>query len=148
MKNLVIYYILIFLPLLLIVILLDSGNKVVLGGLLIVYVIYRIFVDYYRLMAKGLMKKKDFFKDLMTRTSFKPLPSSGSYFQLYNYNALSQENEIDFAIRLTKEAGVTAIPVAAFYKEPVNNSVLRFCFAKKEDTLQAAAERLIQFEKK
>ena len=102
----------------------------------------------YLLLGRQLEKKKDFFKDLMTRTSFKPLPSSGSYFQLYNYNALSQENEIDFAIRLTKEAGVTAIPVAAFYKEPVNNSVLRFCFAKKEDTLQAAAERLIQFEKK
>ena len=102
----------------------------------------------YLLLGRQLEKKKDFFKDLMTRTSFKTLPSSGSYFQLYNYNALSQENEIDFAIRLTKEAGVTAIPVAAFYKEPVNNSVLRFCFAKKEDTLQAAAERLIQFEKK
>ena len=66
---------------------------------------------------------------------------------MYNFEALSRENEIDFAIRLTKEAGVTAIPVAAFYKEPVNNSVLRFCFAKKEETLYAAAKRLIQFEK-
>lgn len=65
MKNLVIYYILIFLPLLLIFIILDSGNKVVGGGLLIVYVIYRIFVDYYRLIAKGLMKKKDFYKILI-----------------------------------------------------------------------------------
>lgn len=103
--------------------------------------------DQYLLLGKQLEKKKDFFKEMMAETSFKPLQSSGSYFQLYNYEALSQENEIDFAIRLTREAGVTAIPVAAFYKEPVNNSVLRFCFAKKEETLQMAAERLIQFEK-
>ena len=103
--------------------------------------------DEYLQLGSYLEKKKDYFQDLMAQTSFKPLPSSGSYFQLYNYEALSRENEIDFAIRLTKEAGVTAIPVAAFYKEPVNNGVLRFCFAKKEETLFAAAKRLIQFEK-
>lgn len=103
--------------------------------------------DAYLLLGRQLEKKKNYFKDLMSGTSFKPLPSSGSYFQLYNYEAISRENEIDFAMRLTREAGVTAIPVAAFYKEPVNNSVLRFCFAKKESTLQAAAERLMEFEK-
>ena len=103
--------------------------------------------DEYLLLGKKLENKRDYFQELMAQTSFKPLPSSGSYFQLYSYEALSRENEIDFAIRLTKEAGVTAIPVAAFYKEPVNNAVLRFCFAKKEETLLKAAERLIQFEK-
>ena len=101
----------------------------------------------YLLIGKKLEKKRNYFEDLMAKTSFKPLPSSGSYFQLYSYKSLSRENEIEFAVRLTKEAGVTAIPVAAFYKEPVNNAVLRFCFAKKEETLQMAAERIIQFEK-
>ena len=104
--------------------------------------------DEYLLLGKHLEKKKNYFQDLMAQTSFTPLPSSGSYFQLYNYENVSKKDELDFAIQLTKEAGVTAIPVAAFYKEAVNNSVLRFCFAKKEETLEKAAERLIHFEKR
>jgi methionine aminotransferase len=75
-------------------------------------------------------------------TPFKPLPSFGSYFQLYDYSSFSNENENELAIRLTQEAGVATIPVSAFYKTPVDNKVLRFCFAKKEDTLNAAIERL------
>lgn len=65
MKNLVIYYILIFLPFPLIYMISESGNGALVGGLLIFYVIYRIFVDYYRLVNKGLMEKKDFFKILI-----------------------------------------------------------------------------------
>ena len=102
----------------------------------------------YLLLGQKIEKKKNYFQDLMTQTSFQALPSSGSYFQLYNYGHISEKNELEFAIELTKEAGVTAIPVAAFYKEAVNNSVLRFCFAKKEETLQKAADRLIRFEKR
>ena len=100
----------------------------------------------YLLLGDQMEKKKNFFQKLMAATSFVPLPSSGSYFQLYNYENISKKNELDFAVQLTKEAGVTAIPVAAFYKEAINNSVLRFCFAKKEETLEKAAERLIHFE--
>lgn len=100
----------------------------------------------YLLLGKKIEEKKNYFQNLMSQTSFRPLPSSGSYFQLYNYELISQKKELDFAIDLTKKAGVTAIPVSAFYKEPVHNSVLRFCFAKKEETLQKAAERLIRFE--
>jgi methionine aminotransferase len=80
----------------------------------------------------------------MKQTRFHPLPSYGSYFQLYSYAAISDEPEADFAIRLTKEAGVATIPASAFYKEPVNNQVLRFCFAKKESTLEEAVDRLIR----
>ena len=65
MKNLVIYYILIFLPFPIIYMISESGNNALAGGLLIGYVIYRIFVDYYRLVDKGLMEKKDFFKILI-----------------------------------------------------------------------------------
>ena len=104
--------------------------------------------EIYLHLGEQLEKKKNYFQELMAETSFKPLPTYGSYFQLYNYETLSQENELDFAKKLTIQAGVTAIPVSAFYKEPVNNFVLRFCFAKKESTLKASAERLIQFEKK
>jgi methionine aminotransferase len=78
----------------------------------------------------------------MKDTKLSPLPSYGSYFQLYSYAGLSNENEKDLAIRLTSEFGVAAIPVSAFYRQPQENKVLRFCFAKKESTLREAAKRL------
>lgn len=91
-----------------------------------------------------LQKKRDYFALMMEETRLKALPSYGSYFQCYSYEGISEEGEKDFAIRLTKEIGVAAIPVSAFYKEEVNNKVLRFCFAKKEATLNAAIDRLIK----
>ena len=81
---------------------------------------------------------------LMSQTKFEALPTYGSYFQLYSYANITDEKEKDFAVRLTKEYGVTTIPVSAFYSEPTENKVLRFCFTKKESTLQAAAEKLIK----
>jgi methionine transaminase len=89
-----------------------------------------------------LQKKRDYFQQLMAATPLKPLPTHGSYFQSYSYEGLSELNEMDFAVQLTKEYGVATIPVSAFYKEPVDNHVLRFCFAKQEETLEAAVERL------
>ncbi|RYF90476.1 MAG: aminotransferase class I/II-fold pyridoxal phosphate-dependent enzyme [Chitinophagaceae bacterium] len=93
-------------------------------------------------LGKMIQAKRDFFADAMKATKFKPLPSYGSYFQLYSYEDFSNEKEKELAIRLIKEYGVATIPVSAFYKSPVENKVLRFCFAKKEETLAAAAERL------
>ncbi len=95
-------------------------------------------------LGNFLQQKRDYFQKLMEHTKFKPLPSHGSYFQLYSYEGMSEENEKDFAIRLTKEYGVATIPVAAFYKEEKENKVLRFCFSKKESTLEGAAERLMK----
>ena len=92
-----------------------------------------------------LQQKRDFFQSLMQQTRLKPLPSFGSYFQLYSYEGISDESEKDFAIKLTQEAGVATIPVSAFYKTPVDNKVLRFCFAKKEATLEVAVNRLIKY---
>jgi len=92
-----------------------------------------------------LQKKRDFFYNLMKKTKFNALPSHGSYFQLYNYSAISNQNENEFAIRLTKEAGVATIPLSSFYKNPKDDKVLRFCFAKKESTLTEAIERLLKF---
>ncbi len=93
-------------------------------------------------LGKFLQKKRDHFANLMLQTKFKALPSYGSYFQLYSYAAISDEPENDFAIRLTKQSGVATIPVSAFYKNAVDNKVLRFCFAKKESTLEAAVKKL------
>ncbi len=94
-------------------------------------------------LGSFLQKKRDYFQELMLQTKLKPLPTYGSYFQVYSYNDLSDESEKDFAIRLTKEQGVATIPVSAFYSSGTNNHVLRFCFSKKESTLEAAVERLI-----
>ena len=96
-------------------------------------------------LANFLQKKRDLFQLLMKGTKFKAIPSRGSYFQLYNYSAISNESDSDFAIRLTKEAGVATIPLSSFYKKNIDNNVLRFCFAKKEKTLEQAVERLINF---
>ena len=98
----------------------------------------------YLQLGSFLQQKRDYFQHLMLQTKFKALPSHGSYFQLYSYESFSGESEKDFAIRLTREYGVATIPVSAFYKDGVDNKVLRFCFSKKESTLEAAAERLIK----
>ena len=91
-----------------------------------------------------LQKKRDYFQNLMKQTRLQPLDSYGSYFQIYSYSTISGESEKDFATRLTKEYGVATIPVSAFYASEQNNQVLRFCFAKKESTLESAVERLIK----
>lgn len=98
--------------------------------------------EQYTELGKQLQGKRDLFQNLMASTRFTPLPSHGSYFQIYSYANISDINEKDFAVQLTKEKGVATIPVSAFYQQEVNNKVVRFCFAKQEATLQAAAERL------
>ncbi len=98
--------------------------------------------DNYLQLGNFLQQKRDHFLQMMQQTKFKPLPSHGSYFQLYSYDGISDESEKDLAIRLTKEYGVATIPVSAFYKQETDNKVLRFCFSKKEETLEEAANRL------
>lgn len=100
--------------------------------------------DVYITLGKKLQQKKDYLQGLMKQTKFEPLPSYGSYFQIYSYKNISDANEYDMAVRLVKEYGVATIPVSAFYKTPVENKVLRFCFAKKESTLDAAVEKLVK----
>ncbi len=95
-------------------------------------------------LGKQLQQKRDYLQALMKQTKFEPLPSHGSYFQIYSYKNISDANEYDMAVRLVKECGVATIPVSAFYKTPIENKVLRFCFAKKESTLDAAVEKLLK----
>ena len=100
--------------------------------------------EQYLELGSFLQKKRDYFKELMSNTRFTALPSHGSYFQSYSYSNISDQHEKEFAVWLTKEHGVATIPLSAFYKQEVNNSVLRFCFAKKEETLNAAIDRLVR----
>jgi methionine transaminase len=87
-------------------------------------------------------RKRDLFLELLAGSKWKPLKSRGTYFQLLDYSAITDEKDMDFALRLTKEHGVASIPTSAFlYKQPAP-PVLRFCFAKKDETLTTAAERL------
>jgi methionine aminotransferase len=87
-------------------------------------------------------RKRDLFLKLIEGSRWKPLPSRGTYFQLLDYSAITAEPDMEFALRLTREQGVASIPTSAFlYKQPAP-PVLRFCFAKKDETLEAAAARL------
>jgi methionine aminotransferase len=79
----------------------------------------------------------------MAPSKFKLIPSAGTYFQLADYSAISAEPDTEFATRLTKEHKVGAIPVSVFYQHSPRQQVVRFCFAKHDDTLRAAAERLL-----
>lgn len=87
-------------------------------------------------------EKRDYFVNLIKNSKFTPIPSCGTYFQLLSYKNISDEKETAFAARLTKEHGVASIPVSVFYNKEVNNQVLRFCFAKNNETLEKAAEQL------
>jgi methionine aminotransferase len=86
--------------------------------------------------------KRDLFLRLMQGSRFNPLPCRGSYFQLMDYSAVTDEEDAAFAMRLTKEYGVASIPTSPFLYRSAAPRVVRFCFAKKEETLQRAAERL------
>jgi methionine transaminase len=87
-------------------------------------------------------RKRDLFLRLMDGSRFVPLRSRGSYFQLMDYSAITAEADADFAVRLTREHGVASIPTSPFLSRSAAPPVLRFCFAKKDETLERAAERL------
>jgi methionine aminotransferase len=98
--------------------------------------------DAYLSLSGFIQKKRDYFRELMRATPFTCIPSHGSYFECYSYADFSNETDMNLAVRLTKDYGITAVPVSAFYKNGEDNKVLRFCFAKKETTLKRAVEKL------
>ena len=87
-------------------------------------------------------KKRDLFLAAITNSNFSFKPSKATYFQLLNYTAISTEKDVDFAKRLVTEFGVASIPLSVFNTNRLDEKVLRFCFAKKEETLLKAAEIL------
>jgi len=90
-------------------------------------------------------QKRDYFRKGLAGTKFELLSSYGSYFQSVKYNHLNNESDIAFAMRLTREAGVACIPTSAFYTKGTDHKILRFCFAKKQETLDDAVNRLLDF---
>jgi methionine aminotransferase len=93
-------------------------------------------------LAPFYQEKRDRFLSLMEGSGFRALPCRGSYFQLMDYSALSDDDDEAFAVRLTKEHGVASIPLTPFLYRQKAPRVVRFCFAKKDETLAAAASRL------
>lgn len=96
----------------------------------------------YRELPAFYQRKRDLFRHGLEKTRFTLLPSDGTYFQCVEYGAISDVPEAEFATWLTTEIGVAAIPVSAFYNTPRESGIVRFCFAKKDETLGLALDRL------
>lgn len=87
-------------------------------------------------------QKRDYFQQLVKGSKFKLMPCLGSYFQLLGFQKITQEKDIDLAKRLTKDHKIASIPVSSFYHKNTDNAVLRFCFAKSNETLEKAAAKI------
>ncbi|MGD1970702.1 MAG: methionine aminotransferase [Desulfobacterales bacterium] len=98
--------------------------------------------DLYLGLPEFYQQKRDLFLNLISTSRFRPLPCKGTYYQMLDYSQISEDPDLEFAKRLTVEHGVAAIPPSSLYHQRNDHKVLRFCFAKKTDTLEAAAERL------
>ena len=95
-------------------------------------------------LAHFFQAKRDFFRNLLLNSRFELLPCNGSYFQCASYQNISDETDVEFTIRLIKEFGIAAIPVSAFYQNSDDYKVVRFCFAKQNETLARAADKLMK----
>lgn len=98
--------------------------------------------DEYRSLPGFYQRKRDFFLDTMRGSRLRPLHCEGTYFHLFDYSGISDEPDTAFARRMTTELGVAAIPVSVFYSDGRDDKVIRLCFAKREETLERAGERL------
>jgi methionine aminotransferase len=98
--------------------------------------------DLYLELSNFYQQKRDLFVNLISKSRFNPLPCKGTYYQMLDYSQISDEPDFIFAKRLTAEHGVAAIPPSALYHQKDDHKVLRFCFAKKAETLESAAEKL------
>ena len=98
--------------------------------------------DHYNNLGAFYQQKRDLFLDLIKDSRFESLPSNGTYFQLLSYKNISDKPDLEMAEWLTKEKGIASIPISVFYDTKEDNKMLRFCFAKSEETLTKAAEIL------
>lgn len=97
---------------------------------------------HYNRLSTFYQKKRDLFLQHMQSSPFEPIPAKGTYFQLFSYSSFSQQPDIAFAKYLAQEVGVASIPISAFYHDKTDHKVLRFCFAKNDETLIKAANLL------
>lgn len=93
-------------------------------------------------LGKFYQEKRDYFRTLLENSRFELLPCEGTYFQVASYASISDENDVDFCKRLIVEHGVAAIPLSSFYGNSKDGKLIRFCFAKDNNTLEEAAKRL------
>lgn len=93
-------------------------------------------------VSRMYQRKRDLFQSLLKDSRFELMPCDGTYFQVVNYSSISTQNDVDFAKELITKHGVAAIPISVFYNDATDRSMLRFCFAKTDETLIAAAEKL------
>jgi len=100
--------------------------------------------DVYLQLPAFYQQKRDLFQSTLQASRFKPLPCHGTYFLMVDYSSITGESDIEFARRLTVDYGVAAIPPSVFYHRKNDYNVLRFCFAKKDETLEEAARRLCE----
>ena len=98
--------------------------------------------EHYETLPDFYERKRDLFLDSLRGSRFQFQPTEGSFFQTVSYQAITDEPDYDLAIRLTKEIGVASIPVSVFYRQKNDYNILRFCFAKDDDVLREAGERL------
>lgn len=98
--------------------------------------------DAYLQLSNFYQEKRDYFQKLVKGSKFKLMPCLGSYFQMLDYSKITQEKDTDYAVRLTKDFKIASIPTSVFYHKNIDNHVLRFCFAKQNETLEKAAEKL------
>jgi len=103
---------------------------------------YQKTPEHYLGLSDFYQKKRDLFASFFAGSRWKVLPSQGSFFQCLDYSAISDEADVDLAVRLTQELKVASIPVSVFYETPPADRILRFCFAKNDDMLQEAAQRI------
>lgn len=95
--------------------------------------------SHYQELGAFYQKKRDLFNKMLTGSRFSLVPSPGTYFQLLSYDRITKEKDAEYAIRMIKESGVASIPISVFYHKPVYDNMLRFCFAKKDETIEKAA---------
>ncbi|HEU5147804.1 MAG TPA: methionine aminotransferase [Chryseosolibacter sp.] len=98
--------------------------------------------EHYTGLGRFYQEKRDFFLSTMAGSSFEPLKTEGSYFQLFSYRNIARKSDVEMAEEMTRKHKVACIPVSVFYKDKTDNGLLRFCFAKKEQTLEKAASIL------
>ena len=106
---------------------------------------YMLKKEKYLELSQFFQEKRDFFLKCIEGSKFVPAPCSGSYFQLLDYSAITKENDVDFAKRLTIENKVASIPISLFYEKKRQDNMLRFCFAKNLEDLERGAEKLHAF---
>ncbi|MFN8322237.1 MAG: methionine aminotransferase [Chitinophagales bacterium] len=98
--------------------------------------------ELYLELSNFYQQKRDFFRKAIRSSRFNLLACEGTYFQLVSYSKISDERDLEFVRRMTREFGVAAIPISVFYRHNIDHSIIRFCFAKEEETLKRAAEKI------